>query len=105
MFSENCYCYLNLVFSVFFVFLRTKKKKKTGYLTCSSYFLCSPCFLEQETIFKNKNKSDPKNLKFSIKSFYITLEPIGLTLLSRSIIWSHYILLKMGFCLHGKYHG
>ena len=29
VFSENCYCYLNLVFSVFFVFFITKKKKVT----------------------------------------------------------------------------
>ena len=56
MFSENCSCYLNIVFSVFYVF---ENKKKTRNQTCSLCFPCSPCFSEQKTIFKNYKQTYP----------------------------------------------
>ena len=48
VFSNNCYIIL-----VFFVFTVFSEEKKTGNQTCFSYFLCSSCFLEQKTVFKN----------------------------------------------------
>ena len=38
-------------------FLCFSKQKTIGNQTRSSYFSCSPCFLEQCTIFKNKNQT------------------------------------------------
>ena len=52
VFSKNCSCYPNLVFSVFF---RTKKLEPN--LLC---FSCSLCFLEQKTVFKHFKQTDPK---------------------------------------------
>ena len=52
MFSENCFCSLNLVFYMLFVFFRTKKKIVNQ--TCSP---CFPCFVVL-LVFEN-------NLQFS----------------------------------------
>ena len=48
---ENCFCYLNLVFSLFFVFLRVKKMLGTKQVI--SVFLVLFVF-EKRTIFKNR---------------------------------------------------
>ena len=44
VFFENCYCFLNLVF---FMFFRTKNK---GKQTCFLCFFYSHCFIKQKTI-------------------------------------------------------
>ena len=56
VFSKSCFCYLNLVFSMFFI---TK-----GYenQTCSLCFPCFFCFSKQKTIIKNKNQIGQKFL-------------------------------------------
>ena len=46
MLSENCSCYLNLVFFIF-------KKKNCAPIMFSMFFFVS-CFLEQQTVLKNK---------------------------------------------------
>ena len=51
--SEKCSYSMNLVFSMFFVFFRTKNR------TCSQYFPYSSCFSEHQTVFKEGNQTDP----------------------------------------------
>ena len=53
MFSENCYCSMNLVFYVFFVFLRKKKKEQNVF---SVFFLFS-LFKKKKTVFKNRKQT------------------------------------------------
>ena len=54
MFSKNCFCYLNLVFSVFSMFFITKRYENQ---TCSLCFPFSFCFSKQKIVIKNKNQT------------------------------------------------
>ena len=42
--SENCYCSLDSMFSLFFIILKTKNQA------------CSLCFQKQKTVFKNRKQ-------------------------------------------------
>ena len=78
MFSENCSYSLNLVFSVFSMFFRTKRK--TGNKTCFLCFPYFPCFSEQKTVFKNCKQTGPSfpssSLNF-LDTISISTEALG----------------------------
>ena len=58
MFSKNCSCYLNLVFSLFFVVFRTNRKRELKVLFLFSSF---SLFLRTENSF-HKHKPNNKIL-------------------------------------------
>ena len=69
--SENCSCYLNLVFSVFFLFFRTKRKKKLGTKRVFLFSLFS-LFFENIKQVPNLEPSMP------LLSIFLNLKPLAI---------------------------
>ena len=74
MFFKNCFCYLNLLFSIFFVFFRKKnKKKKLG----TKGFLIFIVLL----VFYNKKQFSKSVIKYVHRFFFLHLFTLHITLL------------------------
>ena len=77
VFFENCACYLNLIFFVFYMFF---KKKKKGSQICFAFF-----FLEHERNFKNRNKIGPLFYFFFFNIFFLSSSKLFLSLIVKKM--------------------